>query len=149
MLQCSKLLFCTLGGFFILLTFINIIIVQVSNDRLFNLQNDWFLFNQKLVLNTNDTLTIASVVFKTYLGKSYVLPDSGVFLFQEIENNDWEIWSGFRASKLDAIRVFKTGLVSKYHIEINDSLKLRTNFRGANLKATTVVRKTKSILAYY
>jgi len=113
------------------------------------LQNDWFLFNQKLVLNTNDTLTIASVVFKTYLGKSYVLPDSGVFLFQEIENNDWEIWSGFRASKLDAIRVFKTGLVSKYHIEINDSLKLRTNFRGANLKATTVVRKTKSILAYY
>lgn len=113
------------------------------------MQNDWFLFNQKLVLNTNDTLTIASIVFETYLGKSYVLPDSGVFLFQEIGNNDWEIWSGFRASKLDAIRVFKTGLVSKYHIEINDSIRLRTNFRGAKLKATTVVRKTQRIYSHF
>lgn len=112
------------------------------------MQNDWFLFNQKLVLNTNDTLTIASVVFETYLGKSYVLPDSGVFLFQEIGNNDWEIWSGFRASKLDAIEVFKTGFVSKYHIEINDSIRLRTNFRGANLKATTVVRNIPRVFSH-
>jgi len=104
------------------------------------LQNDWLLFNQKLISNTNDTLTIASVVFEAYFGKSYVLPDSGVFLFQKIGNNVWEIWSGFRASKLDTIRVFKTGLASRYHIELNDSIKLRTNFRGVTLKATTVVR---------
>jgi len=104
------------------------------------LQNDWLLFNQKLISNTNDTLKIASVVFETYLSKSYVLPDSGVFLFQEIGSNVWEIWSGFRASKFDRIRVFKTGFASKYYIEINDSIELRTNFRGANLKAITVVR---------
>jgi len=119
---------------------INNIIVKVSNDRLFNLQNDWLLFDRKSISNTNDTLTIASVVFETYLGESYVLPDSGVFLFQKIGNNVWEIWSGFRASKLDTIRVFKTGSASKYHIEINDSIQLRTNFRGATLKATTVVK---------
>ncbi|XP_026805088.1 uncharacterized protein LOC113548417 [Rhopalosiphum maidis] len=112
---------------------------KLSKDRLFNLQNDWLLFNQNSISNTNDTLTIASVVFETYLGKSYVLPDSGVFLFQEIRNNVWEIWSGFRASKLDTIRVFKTGLASEYHIEISDSNELRTNFRGANLRATTVI----------
>jgi len=106
------------------------------------LQNDWLLFNQKSISNTNDTFKTASVVFETYLGTSYVLPDSCVFLFQEIGNNVWEIWSGFRASKLDTIRVFKTGLASKYHIEINKSLDLRMNFRGATLKATTVVMMT-------
>jgi len=106
------------------------------------------LFNQKSISNTSDTLTIASVVFETYLGKSYVLPDSGVFLFQKIGNNVWEIWSGFRASKLDTIRVFKTGLASKYHIEINDSTELRMNFRGVTLKATTVVRITPRLFPH-
>jgi len=65
-----------------------------------------------------------------------------VFLFQKIGNNFREIRSGFRASKLDTIRVFKTGSASKYHVEINDSLDLRMDFRGATLKATTVVMLT-------
>lgn len=106
------------------------------------MQNDWLLFNQKSISNTNDTLTIVSIVFEKYLGKSYVLPDSGVFLFQKIGNNVWEIWSGFQSSKLDAIRVFKIGSASKY-IEMNDSIELRTNFRGTTLKAITVVRITQ------
>jgi len=112
------------------------------------LQNDWLLFNQKSISNTNDTLTIALIVFETYLGKSYVLPDSGVFLFQKIGNNVWEIWSGFQASKLDTIRVFKIGLASKYHIEMNDSIELRTNFRGTTLKAITVVRITQRLFPH-
>ncbi|XP_029347065.1 ionotropic receptor 75a-like [Acyrthosiphon pisum] len=120
----------------------------VSNNRLFNLQNDWLLFNQKSISNTSDTLTIASVVFETYLGKSYVLPDSGVFLFQKIGNNVWEIWSGFRASKLDTIRVYKTGLASKYHIEINDSTEIRMDFRGATLKATTVIFNPSEFIGF-
>lgn len=93
-------------------------------------------------------MAIASVVFDTYLDKSYVLPDSCVFLFQKIGNNVWEIWSGFRASKLDTIRVFKTGLASKYHMEIYDSIDLRTNFWGATLKATTVVIMTPRLFLH-
>lgn len=105
------------------------------------MQNDWVLFHSKITSTSNnkDASTIVSKVFNTYLDKYYILPDSGVFLFQEIENNVWEIWSGFRASKLDVMRVFKIGMVSKDHIKFGDLMKQRMDFRGVELKATTVV----------
>jgi len=79
--------------------------------------------------------------FKIYLANAYILPDSGVFLFLKTNNNVWEIWSGFRASKLDSIRVFEYGMASSNQLtiirELHDE---RRNFRGIILKSTTVVR---------
>lgn len=79
-------------------------------------------------------------MFETYLGNAYVLPDSGVFLFQKINNDKWEIWSGFRASKSDAYRVFRVGTSSSNGSINNESYIERRNFRGIILKANTVVR---------
>lgn len=80
--------------------------------------------------------------FQIYLANAYVLPDAGVFLFLETNNDVWEIWSGFRASKLDSIRVFEYGTASSNRLtvvrELHDE---RRNFRGITLKSTTVVRR--------
>lgn len=103
------------------------------------MQNDWVFFNSKTKSNSQHSSKIASDVFKTYLDTYYILPDSEVFLFQEIENNIWEIWSGFRASKFDVMRVFKIGMASKVHMEIDNFMKEKTDFRGIELKTTTVV----------
>jgi len=111
----------------------------MSSYRKFDLQNDWVLLNHKSITNKDDTFTIALDVLKTYLNTSYVLPDSGVFILQEIENNLWKIWSGFRASKLDIFRVFCVGMASTNRTEIGDLNKFRTNFQGVQLKTTTVV----------
>ncbi|XP_022171946.1 glutamate receptor ionotropic, kainate 4-like [Myzus persicae] len=78
--------------------------------------------------------------FQIYLANAYVLPDAGVFLFLETNNDVWEIWSGFRASKLDSIRVFEYGTASSNRLtvvrELHDE---RRNFRGITLKSTTVI----------
>lgn len=99
------------------------------------------LFRQDAISNNTDAVTIVSNLFETYLGKSYILPDSGVFFFHKVENRSslWEIWIGFRVSKSDVIRVYKIGVASKDRMEIDDQIKLRTNFRGVELKTTTVV----------
>lgn len=105
------------------------------------MQNDWVLFNPKMtsISNSKDVSTIVLDIFNKYLDKYYILPDSEVFLFQEIKNNVWEIWSGFRASKLDVMRVFKMGMASKDYIELGDVMKQKTDFKGVELKAITVV----------
>lgn len=80
--------------------------------------------------------------FQKYLADAYFLPDSGVFLFQEIDGGDrWEIWNGFRASKSDKIRVFKTATTSPDYYETSDSDDEKRDFRGITLKSTTVVRR--------
>lgn len=113
-----------------------VMIFKVSTERIFTLQNDWVLFNGKM--NGNDTSTAAREVFRKFLDESYVLPDSGVFLFQKTRKRAWEIWTGFRASKSDAIRVFRVGTTFGDRMEIGDS-EPRKNFRGVQLKATAVV----------
>eukprot|EP00102_Acyrthosiphon_pisum_P025866 XP_016663076.1 PREDICTED: glutamate receptor ionotropic, delta-1-like [Acyrthosiphon pisum] len=78
--------------------------------------------------------------FQIYLANAYILPDAGVFLFLETYNSDiWEIWSGFRASKLDTIRVFEYGRASSNQLTISESHDERRNFRGITLKSTTVI----------
>lgn len=118
---------------------LKILTFQIAKDRIFNLQNDWLLFGGKSMNSTNDTSAIALDVFEMYLGKSYVLPDSAVFFFQNIGHGVWEIWSGFRASKSDTIGILKVGMTSKDRMEIDDLMRYRTNFRGVELRAITVV----------
>lgn len=104
------------------------------------MQNDWILFYRNPTVNKTNSAVFASRTFEMYFGDAYVLPDSGVFLFQEIHDNVWEIWNGFRASKLDTIRVFKIGIVSSnYFYTIDDLNGERSDFRGITLKSTTVV----------
>lgn len=87
----------------------------------------------------NETL-FAIKIFDNYLNNAYVLPDSAVFLFRKIDYSDvWEIWSGFRSSKLDKMRVFKIGIISPNYMNIDNSTEERQNFLGITLKANTVV----------
>lgn len=105
------------------------------------MQNDWILFNQNPLVNNANSTLFASQTFEIYFSNAYVLPDSGIFLFQQIDDNVWEIWSGFRASKLDTIRVFKIGAVSSnYFYSMNVFNNERSDFRGITLKSATVVR---------
>lgn len=106
------------------------------------MQNDWILFGKNVATNTTNTTSLALKIFETYLGDAYVLPDSGVFLFQEIDNDVWEIWNGFRFSKSDTLRVFKIGSASPNNlmINVNDLYAVSRNFRGVTLKANAVVR---------
>lgn len=105
------------------------------------MQNDWILFDKNVATNRTNTTSLALKIFETYLGDAYVLPDSGVFLFLEIDNDVWEIWNGFRFSKLDIMRVFKVGSASSIYLNVNDLYAERRNFREVTLKANTVVRK--------
>jgi len=78
--------------------------------------------------------------FQLYLGNAYVLPDASVFLFLKTYDGVWEIWSGFRASKSDAIRVFEIGTASSNRLTIREEIHdEKRNFRGVTLKSTTVV----------
>lgn len=106
---------------------------------MFSSQNDWVFFNGDGYPNNDNTMAVALNEFETHLGESYVLPDSGVFLYQKTGRGVWEIWSGFRASKRDAIRVFRAGVASVDRIELYDLIGQKTDFRGVELKATTVV----------
>jgi len=116
--------------------------LKISNDRLFNTQNDWILFDEGSLTNEMSSAQFASRTFQIYLANAYVLPDAGVFLFLKTYNSDiWEIWSGFRASKLDTIRVFEYGTVSSNRLTISELHDERRNFRGITLKSTTVVCK--------
>lgn len=90
--------------------------------------------------NETNSASFTLKMFETYLGNAYVLPDSGVFLFLKINDDKWEIWSGFRASESDAFRVFKIGAASSNGYTVIDSYVERRNFHGVILKANTVVR---------
>ncbi|CAI6365967.1 unnamed protein product [Macrosiphum euphorbiae] len=115
-------------------------LLQISNDRLFNTQNDWILFDEGSLANEMSSAQFALRTFQIYLANAYVLPDAGVFLFLETYNSDiWEIWSGFRASKLDTIRVFEYGTASSNRLTISELHDERRNFRGITLKSTTVI----------
>lgn len=93
--------------------------------------------------NTTDSTAVAARTFNSYLADAYVLPDSGVFLFQEVDDNVWTIWNGFRASKTDQLRVFGIGSGSPNHFNVNSFVlnEQRNDFLGVTLKSTTVVRK--------
>lgn len=104
------------------------------------MQNDWILFGKNVASNTTNTTSLALKIFETYLGDAYVLPDSGVFLFQEIDNDVWEIWNGFRFSISDTMRVFKIGSTSPNNLNANDLYAERRNFHGVTLRANAVVR---------
>lgn len=106
---------------------------------MFSSQNDWVFFNGHGYPNNGNTMAVALNEFRTHLGGSYVLPDSGIFLYQETGRGVWEIWSGFRASKRDAIRVFRAGAASVDRTELYDLIGHKTDFGGVQLKATTVV----------
>lgn len=103
------------------------------------MQNDWLLFDRNSFVNNTDRASFALRTFETYLGNAYVLPDSGVFLFQKFENNVWEIWNGFRVSKKYPLIVFQIGLTSPNYLKIDLFNHERSNFRGEKLKATSVV----------
>jgi len=114
--------------------------VKISNDRLFNTQNDWILFDQSSFANETSSAQFALRTFQVYLANAYVLPDASVFLFIKTYGGVWEIWSGFRASKSDSIRVFEIGKASSNRLTIHEINYEKGNFRGATLKSTTVVR---------
>lgn len=105
------------------------------------MQNDWILFGTNQIMNETKSDLYALRTFEVYLGNAYILPDSGVFLFQEADNNIWDIWNGFRASKSGAFRVFKISTASPNSliINFNDLINERNNFRGITFKSTTVV----------
>lgn len=109
------------------------------------MQNDWILFDRNATTaNTTNSNGFAWKTFNKYLADAYVLPDSGVFLFEEIDDNVWKFWNGFRASKTDGLRVFGMGSGSSnyFHIDSFAFNEQRKNFLGITLKATTVVCKT-------
>ncbi|VVC30078.1 Ionotropic glutamate receptor [Cinara cedri] len=117
---------------------------RISNFRVvFNAQNDWILLDGQPVVANETNMTAASLateIFQTYLGEAYVLPDSGVFLFQMTGQKDfWHIWNGFRASKSDTMRVYKIGTASPESLEIDDLREERRDFRGITLKVNTVI----------
>lgn len=111
-------------------------IVQVSDDRLFNTRNDWILLRRDAATNGTNAASVARKLFDTYLGDAYVLPDSAVYLLQRADDGAWEIWTGFRASVSDAIRVYRVGSASP---DVNGLDEGRRRFRGITLKANTVV----------
>lgn len=85
---------------------------------------------------------IALETFEIYLNKSYVLPESNVYLLIETDDNyAWEIWAGFKVSKMEKIQVHRHGIVTSDGIELNnnDSILLKSDLRDITLKATTVV----------
>jgi len=97
------------------------------------------LFDEGSLANEMSSAQFALRTYQIYLTNAYVLPDAGVFLFLETYSDIWEIWSGFRASKLDTIRVFKYGTASSNWLTILELHNERRNFRGITLKSTTVV----------
>lgn len=131
-------------------------LVQASKNRLFNIQNNWILIDSQRDANrVLETSMIALETFEIYLNKSYVLPESNVYLLIETDDNyAWEIWEGFKVSKMEKIQVHRHGIMTSDSIELNnnDSILLKSNLRGITLKATTVVSggfiKKKSTIIY-
>ncbi|CAH1738067.1 unnamed protein product [Aphis gossypii] len=124
------------------------ILQQISNDRLFNTQNDWILFDQNSFANETNSAQFALRTFQLYLGNAYVLPDASVFLFLKTYDGVWEIWSGFRASKSDAIRVFEIGTASLNRMTIREMHDEKRNFRGVTLKSTSVIVEKDSFFGF-
>lgn len=106
------------------------------------MQNNWLLINSQRdsnrVLNTS---TIAFETFEIYLSESYILPESNVYLLIETDDYAWEIWEGFKVSKIEKIQVHIYGIVTNNGLELNnnDSISLKSDLQGITLKATTVV----------
>lgn len=71
------------------------------------------------------------------MGQNYVLPDSRVYLLIKINDNNWEMWDGFRLNVFEEVRVSRVGLMTSDRIEIQHSD--RTNFENIVLQASTVV----------
>lgn len=113
------------------------------------MQNYWILIDSRRGASSmSNTSKIALETFEMHLSKSYVLPESNVFLLvQTDENYAWEIWEGFRVSKMEKFQVHRHGTVTNNGIELNynESILFKTDLRGITLKATTVV---SSILIY-
>jgi len=117
--------------------FHNINIKQASKRRLFNLQNDWVLFNRHGNPNKTDALEIALHSFRTHMNQAYVMPDSRVYLLIEVDRHVWEIWDGFRLSVTEEVQVSRVGVMTPDRVEIKSSD--RTNFKRVVLSTSTVV----------
>lgn len=115
--------------------------IQASNDRLFNIQNDWILFNRHDDPNRPDTLDTALRSFKTHMSRAYALPDSRVYLMVKVGKGRWEIWDGFRFNVYGDFRVSRVGTVTSDRVEVK--YPDRTNFYGTVLRASTVVSLLK------
>lgn len=110
---------------------------QASNERLFNLQNSWILFNHHGKLTDSDSLEVALETFKTHMSDAYVMPDSRVYLLIETDHNFWEVWDGFRLNVSEEIQVSQVGIMTPDRVEIK--LSDRTNFHRIGIRASTVV----------
>ncbi|XP_022170942.1 uncharacterized protein LOC111034171 [Myzus persicae] len=113
------------------------VLQQASKSRLFNLQNDWVLFNRHGNPNKTEALEIALHSFRKHMNRAYVMPDSRVYLLIEVDRNVWEIWNGFRLSVTEEVQVSRVGVMTPDRVEIKRSV--RTNFRRVILSASTVL----------
>uniref|UniRef100_A0A2S2NTB4 Glutamate receptor delta-1 subunit n=1 Tax=Schizaphis graminum TaxID=13262 RepID=A0A2S2NTB4_SCHGA len=124
---------------------------KASKHRLFNMQNDWILINSRRnESHARDTSAIAFETFEMHLSEAYVLPESNVFLFVDFAGG-WEIWEGFKVSKMERIQVNRYGMVTtdKLNFEKNHSISFRSNLRGITLKATTVISEPNKFKGFY
>lgn len=110
---------------------------QASDERLFNLQNEWVLFDRRGSSNGTVPREFAQRTFKTHMSRAYVLPDSRVYLLIETDDASWEIWDGFRLSVTEDVQVSRVGVVTPDRVEIKPSD--RTNLQRVVLRASTVV----------
>lgn len=117
---------------------------QASNRRLYNLQNEWILFDRHGNPDKTDSREIASHSFRTFMNQSYAMPDSRVYLLIEVGRHVWEVWDGFRSSVVDQVRVSKVGVMTPDRVEFKHSD--RTDFRRAVLSASTVVSTRADIM---
>lgn len=123
--------------------------VQASDNRLFDMQNQWILVDSRPTTKraTNTSAEVAARTFEKYLNGAYVLPESNVFMLVATDNvgtgHAWDVWEGFKISKTERIRVYRHGTVMgdmRAQLDGNRSMAVRTDLLGITLKATTVVR---------
>lgn len=91
-------------------------------------------------------MKIALRAFKTHFYRTYILPDSRVYILVETKDNLWEVWDGFRLSVAEDIQVSKIGVTAPDRLEMNISD--RTNFQRVVLRASTVVSLVKYFIIY-
>lgn len=123
--------------------------VQASDNRLFDMQNQWILVDSRPTTKraANTSAEVAARMFEKYLDGAYVLPESNVFVLVATDNagtgRAWDVWEGFKTGKTERFRVYRHGTVMgdmRAQLDGNRSMALRTDLMGFTLKATTVVR---------
>ncbi|XP_050546126.1 uncharacterized protein LOC126908256 [Daktulosphaira vitifoliae] len=118
-------------------------------NRLFDMQNDWVLYNSRRIYNTSDISSIVLDTFETHLSNAYILPDSNVYMFINVVNDGWEIWEGFRTGKEQPFKVFKCGKATADYVILNNINTERRNLKGIILKATTVISEPDKFIGFY